>query len=466
MYLRLPAVDATKADVEEVLKLCQLALGHALAENRKLRQNNSNLLAVQGSKRRGRGSKDTSAFQLVVGPLAKRFFLTQETWVRVHEFKKAPPEPPLTIEQRFANTNNYSFGVTAALHAIVPEKLRPYLDADESTDFPRAFIAEHGAARSSLINTIRQAMQTILSHAGHIVDSSLLLAAAADRSTDPILHKLLCFPSDKKPTLFAPLLFPGETKNMQFIFTSDIILLTHRVMIHGPSSLVKDSKPDPKANGILARFVLSADKQFAPTGTISKVSWEGDYRTYRQLLATNRQTRATENIFRTFKKIVFAGVSTTTATGNDDVDGEDLADDINAAMRALALGEDDQAPDEHSAAPLRGNDEQSDDPVIDHDQTDKVPSVGPSRPRRNRVRFEDGPPEMQELDPDSVEEQPQQPEPPVRKRNTISLAGQPAPKACSHALATPSHCVPPLLPHVGGSTATLRTSPHEGGAQP
>jgi hypothetical protein len=122
----------------KALKLCQLALGRALAENRKLRQNNSNLLAVQGSKRRGRGSKDTSAFQSVVGPLAKRFFLTQETWVRVHEFKKAPPEPPLTIEQRFANTNNYSFGVTAALHAIVPEKLRPYLDADESTDFPRA----------------------------------------------------------------------------------------------------------------------------------------------------------------------------------------------------------------------------------------------------------------------------------------------------------------------------------------
>jgi hypothetical protein len=179
-------------------------------------------------------------------------------------------------------------------------------------------------------------------------------------------------------------------------------------MIHRPSSLVKDSKPDPKANGskyhiieanehsislaavlvsggrahlfyilnlFQARFVLSADKQFAPTGTISKVSWEGDYRTYRQLLATNRQTRATENIFRTFKKIVFAGVSTTTATGNDDVDGEDLADDINAAMRALALGEDDQAPDEHSAAPLRGNDEQSDDPVIDHDQTDKVSAL-------------------------------------------------------------------------------------------
>jgi hypothetical protein len=44
-------------------------------------------------------------------------------------------------------------------------------------------------------------------------------------------------------------------------------------------------------------------------------------------------------------------------------------------MRALALGEDDQAPDEHSAAPLRGNDEQSDDPVIDHDQTDKVSAL-------------------------------------------------------------------------------------------
>jgi hypothetical protein len=177
-------------------------------------------------------------------------------------------------------------------------------------------------------------------------------------------------------------------------------------MIHGPSSLAKDIKPDPKANGskyhiveasehsislaaILvsgrcaqllhllnlsqARFVLSADKQFAPDGAISKVSWEDDYRTYRQILATNRETPTTQNIFRTFKKIVFAGVSSTTATSTNDADGDDLADDINAAMRALALGhlgEDDQAPDEHSAAPLRGDNEQS---VNDQDdQTDEV----------------------------------------------------------------------------------------------
>ncbi|KAJ7262836.1 hypothetical protein C8J57DRAFT_1630555 [Mycena rebaudengoi] len=432
-YLRPPAIDATKADVEEALKSCQLALGRALAENRTLRQNNGNLLAVQSSKRRGRGSKDTSAFQSAVGPLAKCFFLTQETWVRMQDFKKAAPDPPLTIEQRFANTKNYSLGITAALHAIVPEKLRQYLDTDESTAFARAFMAEHGAARSTLITVIRQAMPTILKKAGHIVDGDLLLAAAADRSTDPILHKLLCFPSDKKLTMFAPLLFPGEIKNMQYLFTSDIVLLTHRVMIHGPSSLAKDIKPDPKANGskyhiveasehsislaaILARFVLSADKQFAPDSAISKVSWEDDYRTYRQILATNRETPTTQNIFRTFKKIVFAGVSSTTATSTNDADGDDLADDINAAMRALALGhlgEDDQAPDEHSAAPLRGDNEQS---VNDQDdQTDEVPSVGPSRPRRNRVRFEDGPPEMQQLDPDSAEEQL---EPPVRKRIT------------------------------------------------
>ncbi|KAJ7216262.1 hypothetical protein C8J57DRAFT_1255352 [Mycena rebaudengoi] len=430
-YLRPPVIDATKADMEEVLKSCQLALGRALAENRMLQQNNSNLLAVQSSKRRG--SKDTLAFQSVVGPLAKCFFLTQETWVHVQDFKKAAPDPPLTIEQQFANTKNYSLGITAALHVIVPEKLRQHLDTDESTAFTRAFMAEHGAACSNLITVICQAMPTILKKAGFIVDGNLLLAAAADQSTDPILHKLLCFPLDKKLTMFAPLLFPGEIKNMQYLFTSDIVLLTHHVMIHGPSSLTKDIKPDLKANSskyhiveasehstslaaILARFVLSANKQFAPDGAISKVSWESDYRTYRQILATNCETPTTQNIFRTFKKIVFAGVSSTTATSTNDVDSDNLANDINAAMHALALehlGEDDQAPDEHSTALLRGDNKQS---VNDQDdQMDKVPSVGPSHLGCNRVLFEGGLPEMQQLDPDSAEEPP---EPLVRKRIT------------------------------------------------
>jgi hypothetical protein len=100
------------------------------------------------------------------------------------------------------------------------------------------FMAEHGAARSTLITVIRQAMPTILKKAGHIVDGDLLLAAAADRSTDPILHKLLCFPSDKKLTMFAPLLFPGEIKNMQYLFTSDIVLLVSlRNYVHGKPTL-------------------------------------------------------------------------------------------------------------------------------------------------------------------------------------------------------------------------------------
>ncbi|KAJ7224810.1 hypothetical protein C8J57DRAFT_1253220 [Mycena rebaudengoi] len=399
-YLRPPMIDATKADMEEALKSCQLALGRALAENKTLRQNIGNLLVVQSLKRRGRGSKDTSAFQSVVGPLAKCFFLTQETWVHVQDFKKAAPNhPPLTIEQWFANTKNYSLGITAALHAIVPEKLQQCLDTDESTVFARVYYSSWSCPLSF----------------NHRYSPS--------NANNPEEGWAYSFPSDKKLTMFAPLLFPGEIKNMQYLFTSDIVLLTHRVMIHGPSSLAKDNKPDPKANGSKYHIVEASEHSislaaiiFAPDGTISKVSWEDNYRTYCQILATNCETPTTQNIFRTFKKIVFAGVSSTTATSTNDADSNDLANDINAAMCALALGhlgEDDQAPDKHSVAPLRGNNEQS---VNDQDdQTDEVPSVGPSCPHRNQVHFEDSPPKMQQLNPDSAEEQS---EPLVRKRIT------------------------------------------------
>ncbi|KAF7334159.1 hypothetical protein MVEN_02322000 [Mycena venus] len=67
----------------------------------------------------------------------------------------------------------------------------------------------------------------------------------------------------------------------------------HRVIVHGPSSLAANSKPDPKANGTrygfvevthslalagtFARFLVSADKTFASIGAVTKMNWEADY---------------------------------------------------------------------------------------------------------------------------------------------------------------------------------------------
>ncbi|KAJ7856476.1 hypothetical protein B0H14DRAFT_2752841, partial [Mycena olivaceomarginata] len=121
---------------------------------------------------------------------------------------------------------------------------------------------------------------------------------------------------------------------MEFIFLSKIVLDV--IMTFGPSSL--GVKPDAKSNGIkyavveatdhsialagiFARFLVSADKTFANTGTITKITWEADYRTYRKLLAINRDTPFVRHIFKTVNDHVFAGVSKT--AGNMQEDGGD-----------------------------------------------------------------------------------------------------------------------------------------------
>ncbi|KAJ7658448.1 hypothetical protein B0H17DRAFT_1262230 [Mycena rosella] len=416
-FLQPVDINATKDELIKALEHCQLALGRILAENRGLRQSNSELQATSTSKRRRREKGDNQlGYEQHIGPLARRFLFTNETWVRTSDFRKDRPELFSNAEDRFANNNMYSRAVTAALFDSIPEKYHSLLDYTEYRHFAKDFIAELGNARSSMINSVRGVIASILSSAGHSVNNKILGSANADRSKDKVLLGLLRFPEDNKSKLFAPILFPQGKKRLEYIFTSQIVLEIHRVMVHGQSSLGENSKPDPKANGTkygiseatdhsialagtLARFLVSADKLWASKGAITEINWEDNYRTYRKLLTSNPDAPSIKNIFRTFNKHVFAGVPKTAGNTNEVDEDDDVEDEINAAMHRLAFGDFDDDRDESD-----GNGEVLGDDSnvhIDVPVRDWQPIAGPSHLRQ--VRFADGPPHIQEYVADQDE---------------------------------------------------------------
>ncbi|KAJ7602678.1 hypothetical protein B0H17DRAFT_1154923 [Mycena rosella] len=237
------------------------------------------------------------------------------------------------------------------------------------------------------------------------------------RSKDKVLLVFLRFPEDNKSKPFAPILFPQGKKRLEYIFTSQIVLEIHRVMVHGQSSLGENSKPDPKANGTkygiseatdhsialagtLARFLVSADKLWASKGAITEINWEDNYRTYRKLLTSNPDAPSIKNIFRTFNKHVFAGVPKTAGNTNEVDEDDDVEDEINAAMHRLAFGDFDDNRDESD-----GNGEVLGDNSnvhIDVPVRDRQSIAGPSHLRQ--VRFADGPPHIQEYIADQDED--------------------------------------------------------------
>ncbi|KAJ7832949.1 hypothetical protein B0H14DRAFT_3142747 [Mycena olivaceomarginata] len=372
-------INASKTDIIKGYQSCQLDLGRILAENRSLRQRVSELEATAASKRRrGTGMGDNRlGYQKNVGSWARYFLLTKEAWVKTEDFRKSPPELSLDPAARFGSNTAYSNGITAALFDMIPVKYHPLLDYAEYRHLGKDFIAEVGNARSSTINSLRGVIPSILTSAGHAVDETT-------------------------SRIFAPILFPNGQKKMEFIFLSKIVLDIHRVMTFGPSSL--GVKPDAKSNGIkyavfeatdhsialagiFARFLVSADKTFANTGTITKITWEADYRTYRKLLATNRDTPFVRHIFKTVNDHVFAGVSKT--AGNVQEDGGDpgVEDEISQAMHHLAFGDFEDPT-------------HSDEDAVDY-ASDQPPVAGPSH---RRAQISDEPPQVRVI-PNREEEQ-------------------------------------------------------------
>ncbi|KAJ7728823.1 hypothetical protein DFH07DRAFT_850824 [Mycena maculata] len=370
-------VDASRSELIEALKSCQLYAMQLLAENRTLQQKNADLMAATSKKRR-KGGEDNPTGLDYKGEIirwAKEFLLTQALFIDITAFAANPgePEPSANPEDQLSTNEAYTQNLTIALYATIPVKFHSLVDAREYGGFAKDFIREHGDGRSSLINVIRKNLPLILKDLN--VDPALLLTAGADRSKNDTLTSLLCFPG-KKATLYAPVLFPGTTQNMSVCFTGPIVMKVHRLMLFGPSSLSEGGKPAQNSNGmklgiqditatsvsaasILTRFVLSPDKEWASKGAISGTEWEADYRAYHKLLVRNFHLPHVKKIFKKIRAFVFAGITVRSTGGPIVVDDSDVEDDINDAMRRFELGtdqandsDDDMGPDPaaHSTA--------------------------------------------------------------------------------------------------------------------
>ncbi|KAJ7106734.1 hypothetical protein C8R44DRAFT_885998 [Mycena epipterygia] len=367
-------LNASRSELVEALKSCQLYAMRLLAENRTLQQKNTDLLAATSKKRRKGGEDNTSGldYKGEVIRWAKEFLLTQALFLDIAAFAVNPgePEPSANPQDRFSSNEMYTQSLTTALYATIPIKFHSLVDSREYGVFAREFIREHGDGRSSLINVIRKSLPLILK--GLNINPALLTTAGADRSNNNTLTSLLCFPG-KKATLYAPVLFPGTTQNMSVCFTGPIVMKVHRLMLFGPSSLSEGNKPAQNSNGvklgilditpmsvstaaILTRFVLSPDKEWASKGGISGTEWEADYRAYHKLLARNFHLPHVEKIFKQIRTFVFAGVTSRSTGALIFADDSDAEDDINDAMRRFELGidqandlDDDMGPNDPAA---------------------------------------------------------------------------------------------------------------------
>ncbi|KAJ7078039.1 hypothetical protein B0H15DRAFT_933866 [Mycena belliarum] len=402
---------ASRQDLVEALKSYQLSATRLLAENRKLRKENSNLLAASSKKRRKNMQDDNhSGYKTEIVGLAKRFLFTRALFLSRRSFQRERPQRPENPRDQFTSDAAYINSMAITLFEEVPP-----------------FIAEHGDGRSSLLTVLRKAMPTILKEFGMVKDD-ILSVARADRSKDPVLAGLLKFPGQRKPTCFAPILFPGGVQNMTEVFTGPVVLKVgviaisnfmnidpvkvHRVMLFGPNSLHEKAKPAANCNGIklgvkvvtssslsaaalLSRFLVSPDKEWASTGAISGINWEADYRAYLELLEYNRHQPHVKRIFKKMHEFVFAGVDLSTDTNAEQSDSELEA--VNDAMRRFELGTDtitdvDVDEEDHDPAPTAN--------AVFH----VMPSATVEQPAQELDQHRDDSPELLQVAPETATE--------------------------------------------------------------
>ncbi|KAJ7704222.1 hypothetical protein B0H14DRAFT_2647642 [Mycena olivaceomarginata] len=343
--------NCSRDEALKALRDAQLYGMKLLAENRKLREDNSNLRASAPKKRCQ--NEDFFGYKGEVVGLAKRFLLTRAFIVDRASFQKQKPLPPTKPQDQFTSDKAYTTSMAIALYEEIPTKFHPLLDVKTYSNFATDFIHEHSDGRSSFLNALRKALPVILN--GLNIDSNIVIKARADRSKDPILAGLLKFPDERKPSRFPPVLFPSSNQNMNEAFTGAYFLRTHRLMYFGPGSLASKAKPALNSNGIklgfkevtsssmaaagiALRVVLSPDESWQPKGTASGINWEAEYRAYLEMFESNKDRPHIKRIFKTVHNFVFAGVDTAIQSNADDSDD---GDDVAELMRRFELGTDD-----------------------------------------------------------------------------------------------------------------------------
>ncbi|KAJ7670291.1 hypothetical protein B0H17DRAFT_1209396 [Mycena rosella] len=389
--LRLQPINdnASRGELIDALKESQVSVMKLLSENRMLQKKYNNLYATSSKKQRRGADEDKLGYKSEVIRWAKRLLFTRALCINVTAFQAKPADTldPTQPEDQFASDDAYVQSITAALYQEIPEKFHSLVDSATYGSFARTFIHEFGEGRSSLLNVLRKALPVILNGAN--IDMSLLTTAGADRSNNAVLTALLCFPNEQKPSLYPPLLFPGPTRQMTEIFTGPIVMKVHRLMYFGPKSLIEGNKPASNSNGvkfgldevtessvaasaILARFIVSTDKEWASKGAISGTGWEEEYHVYHKMLACGRNLPHVQKAFRTINKFVFAGLTpNATARNLDAVDG---TEDIAELLRQFELGAGPVFDPEEDEAVIAQPRPAPDEPVEDHVEDRAVPA--------------------------------------------------------------------------------------------
>ncbi|KAJ7669598.1 hypothetical protein B0H17DRAFT_1183866 [Mycena rosella] len=364
------------------------------------------LYATSSKKQRRGADEDKLGYKSEVVRWAKRFLFTRALCINVTAFQAKPADTldPTQPEDQFASEDAYVQSITVALYQEIPEKFHSLVDSAKYGSFASTFIHEFGEGRSSLLNVLRKALPVILNGAN--IDMSLLTTAGADRSNNAALTALLCFPNEQKPSLYPPLLFPGPTRQMMDIFTGPIVMKVHRLMYFGPKSLTEGSKPASNSNGvkfgldevtdssvaasaILARFIVSTDKEWASKGAISGTGWEEEYRVYHKMLACGRNLPHVQKAFRTINKFVFSGLTPNATARN--LDAADGTEDIAELLRQFELGVGPMSDPEEDEVVIAQPGPAPDEPVDVEDRAavpaqvhaeEPLPVVPEGRPRR------------------------------------------------------------------------------------
>ncbi|KAJ7443056.1 hypothetical protein B0H11DRAFT_2251126 [Mycena galericulata] len=378
-----PSQTATREELYNVIKDLQLTTGRLMVENRDLRAQVSALTA-SGKKPVEKGRNPLN-YQQVIVLLGKKFAFMHEPWISLVAFTVFPPDPPPegtpeAIEAMFKSPNLYLKHVTSSLYGHVPSKYHELLDSEKFPGFGEDFIKHLNAGRSSAVNSLKSQLPQIL--------TDFKLTNAKD--------SLLYHPGDNKslpPTAYLPIFYPKLKKNPQTLLLNEALPMALRCMLFGAASIKNKGTGKPQAGTlgykwrleeltvgslcstliVVLRIISEVDAVFEATGKISKIPFQAYFYKYKKMLLKNAKTPGVCNILKTWNNIVFAGVSTVTATAtsisgdgaDDDLDEAAMEAEFAAAMEEMTLGNDD---DDHDLGDedggLSGNSDDGDARIV------------------------------------------------------------------------------------------------------
>ncbi|KAJ7500380.1 hypothetical protein B0H11DRAFT_2225378 [Mycena galericulata] len=354
-----PSQTAKREELYNVIKDLQLTTGRLMVENRDLRAQVS-VLTASGKKPVEKGRNPLN-YQAVIILLGKKFAFMHEPWISLVAFTVFPPDPPPegtpeAIEAMFKSPDLYLKHVTSSLYGHVPSKYHELLDSEKFPGFGEDFIKHLNAGRSSAVNLLKSQLPQIL--------TDFKLTNAKD--------SLLYHPGDNKslpPTAYPPIFYPNLKKNTQTLLLNEALPMALRCMLFGTASIKNKGTGKPQAGTlgykwrleeltvgslcftliVVLRIISEVDAVFEATGKISKIPFQAYFYKYKKMLLKNAKTPGVRNILKTWNKIVFAGVSTVTATSmsmngdgaDDDLDEAAMEAEFAAAMEEMTLGNDD-----------------------------------------------------------------------------------------------------------------------------